>query len=80
MFILLLSAKCLKIPKGDNQEKKRRRINNAIIKNKRLKWQSIVYKTLYIKLQIEQYTILNKNGGGIEVTHKTMDRQHNGQK
>jgi hypothetical protein len=22
MFILLLSAKCLKIPKGDNQEKK----------------------------------------------------------
>jgi hypothetical protein len=37
MFILLLSAECLKIPKGDNQEKKRRRINNAIIKNKRLK-------------------------------------------
>jgi hypothetical protein len=75
MFISLLSAKCLKIPKGDNQEKE-----EEIIKNKRLKWQSIVYKTLYRKLLIEQYTNTNKNGGGIEVTHKTMDRQHNGQK
>jgi hypothetical protein len=78
MFILLLSAKCLKIPKGDNQEKKEEEL--TIIKNKRLKWQSIVYKTLYRKLLIEQYTNTNKNGGGIEVTHKTMDRQHNGQK
>ena len=67
----------MKIPKGDNQEKKE---ELTIIKNKRLKEQTIVYKTRYRKLQIEQYTNTNKNGGRIEVTHKTMDRQHNGQK
>jgi hypothetical protein len=51
-----------------------------MVKSKRIKEQTIVYKTLYRKLLIEQYTNTNKNGGGIEVTHKTMDRQHNGQK
>jgi hypothetical protein len=30
MFILLLSAKCLKIPKGDNQEKKEEELTSKI--------------------------------------------------
>jgi hypothetical protein len=51
-----------------------------MVKSKRIKEQTIVYKTLYRKLLIEQYTNTNKNWDWIEVTHKTKDRQHNGQK
>jgi hypothetical protein len=62
-LIFLFFKKSLKIPKiskskkrrqHNGQKKKDKRTNNIMTKQKRTKEQTTIYKTLHIKLKIEQ--------------------------
>jgi hypothetical protein len=51
----LLQEKGLKIPNGYSESVNRRRTDNTMDKRKRTEGQTTIYKTLHIKLKIEQH-------------------------
>jgi hypothetical protein len=52
LHMKLICKKSLKIPKGLSESVNRRRIDNTMVKRKRIKGQTTIYKTLHIKLKI----------------------------
>ena len=53
----------LKIPKGQSETINQRADNNTLVKRKQTKGQTIIYKTLHRKLQVEQHEHHTENQG-----------------
>jgi len=54
---LLCLKESLKIPQRYSEAANQRKSDNAMVKGKRTKWQTIIYKILHRKLKIERYEL-----------------------